>query len=49
MEVWDDRFGFRLAMDGGVMHPIYDAPEGANLATTPMFNGTIGLSFRLGR
>jgi len=46
---WRDNFGFRLALDAGVMHPIYDAPEGANLGTTPMFNGTIGMAFRLGR
>jgi hypothetical protein len=46
---WDDRIGFRLAMDAGVMHPIYDAPEGSNLGTTPVFNGSIGWAFRLGR
>ena len=46
---WRDNFGFRLALDAGVMHPIYDAPEGANLGTTPMFNGSIGMAFRLGR
>jgi len=46
---WRDNFGFRLALDAGVMHPIYDAPAGANLGTTPMFNGTIGMAFRLGR
>lgn len=46
---WKDNFGFRLALDAGVMHPIYDAPTGANLATSPMFNGTIGMAFRLGR
>ena len=46
---WKDNFGFRLALDAGVMHPIYDAPVGANLATSPMFNGTIGMAFRLGR
>jgi hypothetical protein len=45
---WKDNFGFRLALDAGVMHPIYDAPMGANLATSPMFNGTIGMAFRLG-
>ena len=46
---WKDNFGFRLALDAGVMHPIYDAPVGPNLATSPMFNGTIGMAFRLGR
>jgi hypothetical protein len=46
---WDDRIGFRLAMDAGVMHPIYDAPEGSSLGTMPVFNGSIGWAFRLGR
>ena len=47
---WDDRLGFRLALDAGVMHPIYDVPGmGASLATSPMFNGSIGMAFRLGR
>ena len=47
---WKDRVGFRLALDAGFMHPIYDAPGiGANLATSPMFNGSIGVAFRLGR
>jgi hypothetical protein len=46
---WDDRVGFRLAMDAGVMHPIYDAPDGSHLGTTPVFNGSIGWAFRLGR
>jgi hypothetical protein len=46
---WKDNFGFRLALDAGVMHPIYDAPVGANLTTSPMFNGSIGMAFRLGQ
>jgi len=44
---WRDRFGFRLALDAGVAHPVYDAPEGAKLETFPVFNGSIGVAFRL--
>jgi hypothetical protein len=44
---WRDRFGFRLALDAGVAHPVYDAPEGAKLGTWPVFNSSIGVAFRL--
>jgi hypothetical protein len=44
---WRDRFGFRLSLDAGVAHPVYDAPEGAKLETFPVFNGSIGIAFRL--
>ena len=44
---WRDRFGFRLALDAGVAHPVYDAPEGAKLGTFPVFNGSIGIAFRI--
>ena len=44
---WRDQFGFRLALDAGVAHPVYDAPEGAKLGTFPVFNSSIGLAFRL--
>jgi len=44
---WRDRFGFRLALDAGVAYPVYDAPEGAKLGTFPVFNGSIGVAFRL--
>jgi hypothetical protein len=46
---WDGRAGFRLGLDAGIMHPIHDAPAGPDLGTSPMFNGSIGVAFRLGR
>jgi hypothetical protein len=45
---WRGRFGFRLAMDAGVLQSIYDAPLGANLGTMPMFNSSIGMAYRIG-
>ena len=44
---WRDQFGFRLALDAGVAHAVYDAPTGAKLGTFPVFNGSIGIAFRL--
>jgi hypothetical protein len=44
---WRDQFGFRLALDAGVAHPVHDAPEGAKLGTFPVFNSSIGIAFRL--
>ena len=45
---WRGRFGFRLAMDAGVLQSIYDAPMGSNLGTMPMFNSSIGMAYRIG-
>jgi hypothetical protein len=45
---WRGRWGFRVAMDAGVAHAIYDAPMGANIGTAPMFNSSIGFAYRLG-
>ena len=45
---WRDRMGFRLALDAGVAHPVYDEPNiGPRLGTTPMLNSSIGVAFRL--
>ena len=44
---WRDRFGFRLALDAGVGRAVYEAPGRTKLGTFPVFNGSIGLAFRL--
>jgi len=45
---WRERFGFRLAMDAGVLQSVYDPPTGSSLGTMPMFNGSIGMAYRIG-